>query len=184
MGRRSKVRRLPADVRKWIESALRADKLSLDELIAELQERFPSADLPSRSGLHRYAQSFTELTARMREIETVSNAVVGELGEGVGEKAGALLAQAVTTLVTNAALNAHVAEDAPSIEEIRKLARAAKDAIDTRRISLAERQAIAKAAAERALKESRDRVEALGADGAIPPEILNRVVKAAYGLDA
>lgn len=159
MPRKSKVKTLPAPVRKFIEQLLREDRLTLAEMIEAIEAQFPDAEAPSKSGLHRYKQGFDELTARMREIEVVSNAVVGELGEGVGEKAGALLAQAITTLATNAALRAQT-NDKISIEEIRKLARAAKDAIDTRRVSLAERQKIEQAARERMQREQRDKLDA------------------------
>lgn len=158
MPRKSKVTRLPAKVRSYIERLLREDRLSLDEMIEAIRTRFPDEDAPSRSGLHRYKAGFGELTERMRAMETMSNAVVGELGEGVGDKAGALLAQAITTLAASAALRAHE-KDEISIDEIRKLARAAKDAIDTRRISLAERQALEKAAEARVLKAQRERLD-------------------------
>ena len=162
----SKVHRLPPEVRAFIEGELRADRLTLDELKAALEKRWPAADLPSRSGLHRYQQGFQELVGRMREIEAVSSAVVGELGEGVGEKAGALLAQAITTLATNAALKAQNDDDL-SIEEIRKLARAAKDAIDTRRLSLAERQAIERAAREKLLREQAEKLDKVVKSGGL-----------------
>ena len=178
---KSKVHRLDPAVRQYIEQLLRADRFTLDEILDQVHERFPGQEAPSRSGLHRYKLGFEELTARMREIDRAANALVGELGEGVGEKSGALLAQAVTTLVTNAALQAQTGEDL-EIDDLRKLARAAKDAIDTRRISLAERQAIEKQAAERALRESRERVEALGRSGQIDPEALKQVIQAGYGL--
>jgi hypothetical protein len=158
MGRKSKIKRLQPEVRALIERHLREDRLSLDEILADVREHFPEDEAPSRSGLHRYRVGFEELTDRMRAMETMANAVVGELGEGVGDKAGALLAQAITTLAANAALKAHERDDV-SIDEIRKLARAAKDAIDTRRLSLAERQALEKAAEARLLKEQKARLD-------------------------
>lgn len=178
---KSKVHRMSPEARAWLEAELRADRLTLNELLAEAERRFPSEDLPSRSGLHRYQAGVRELGERMREIDAAANALVGELGEGIGEKSGALLAQAVTTLATNAALLAHERDDV-SIEEVRKLARAAKDVIDTRRMSLAERQNIEKAAQERLLREQRSKLEALGQAGEISPEMLAKVIKAAYDL--
>lgn len=155
---KSKVHRLAPEIRAWIEAELRADRLTLDELLAEARRRYPGEDLPSRSGLHRYQGGVRELGERMREIDAAANALVGELGEGIGEKSGALLAQAVTTLATNAALLAHERDDV-SIEEVRKLARASKDVLDTRRLSLAERQAIEKAARDKALNDAAERID-------------------------
>ncbi|MGH8345306.1 MAG: phage protein Gp27 family protein, partial [Pseudomonas sp.] len=157
---KSSISRLPAEQRASVERMLREDRLTLDEMIAELQRQVPGepAAEVSRSALHRYERGFTELTARMREIEAVSDAVVGELGEGVGEKAGALLAQAVTTLATNAALQAH-GNDKITIDEIRKLARAAKDAMDTQRVGVNLRKAIAEEARQALLREQSARLD-------------------------
>lgn len=181
MPRKSKVKTLPPPVRKFIEQLLRDDRLTLTQMIAAIEEQFPDAEAPSRSGLHRYKLGFDELTGRMREIEVVAEAVVGELGEGVGEKAGALLAQAITTLATNAALKAQT-NDKISIEEIRKLARAAKDAIDTRRISLAERQKIEQAALERQQREQKARLDQVVKSRGMSPDAAETIRREILGI--
>lgn len=157
---KSKVHRMHPEARAWLDAQLRADRLTLDELMAEAARRWPAEDLPSRSGLHRYQSGVRELGERMREIDIAANALVGELGEGIGEKSGALLAQAVTTLATNAALLAQDRDDV-SIDEVRMLARAAKDVIDTRRISMAERQNIERIAREKMLREQKTALESV-----------------------
>lgn len=150
MGRKSSVARLEPAARKYLEKLLREDRHTLDELLAALRAKFPTADV-SRSGLHRYRASLEEMMGRMREIDTAATALVSELGEGVGDKAGALLAQAVTTLATNAALNAH-GEDM-SIKEVAELARAARAAMQARTMSLKEREAVEEAARRKLLAE-------------------------------
>lgn len=150
MGRKSSVARLEPAARKYLEKLLREDRHTLDELLAALRAKFPTADV-SRSGLHRYRASLEEMMGRMREIDTAATALVSELGEGVGDKAGALLAQAVTTLATNAALNAH-GEDV-SIKEVAELARAARAAMQARTMSLKEREAVEEAARRKLLAE-------------------------------
>lgn len=185
MGKRrakSSVVRLPAEQRAFIEQLLREDRLTLDEMIAAIQGKFPgqpAADL-SRSALHRYSKPFAELVGRMRDIDRAADALVGELGEGVGEKSGQLLAQAITTLATNAALNAQ--EQELSVDEIRKLARAAKDAIDTRRISLAERQQIEKAARERLQREQDATLKAVVKEGGLSDEMADVFRKKILGI--
>lgn len=156
MARKSTIARLPADQRAYIEQLLREDRHTLTEMISALRSKFPDTDV-SRSSLHRYGAGFAEMTARMREIDRAANALVGELGEGVGEKAGALLAQAVTTLATNAALRAQN-DNEITIDEVRKMAQAAKHALDTRRVSLAEREQIEEAARKRLLREQQTRL--------------------------
>ncbi|BEU95526.1 DUF3486 family protein [Acidovorax sp. DW039] len=150
MGRKSSVARMDPAARKYLEKLLREDRHTLDELLAALRAKFPAADV-SRSGLHRYRASLEEMMGRMREIDTAATALVSELGEGVGDKAGALLAQAVTTLATNAALNAH-GEDV-SIKEVAELARAARAAMQARTMSLKEREAVEEAARRKLLAE-------------------------------
>lgn len=151
---KSSITRLPADQKAHVERLLREGRLTLDEMIAELQRTFPgsaAADV-SRSALHRYDRGMAELTARMREIDQAAQALVGEMGEGIGEKSGALLAQAVTTLATDAALKMQTQEKV-SVDDIRKMARAAKDAIDTQRVGINVRKAIAAEAREQLLRE-------------------------------
>lgn len=157
---KSAITRLPTEQRAYVERLLREDRLTLDGMIADLQARFPAtpaADL-SRSSLHRYAKGFAELTGRMREIDRAAEALVGELGEGIGEKSGALLAQAVTTLATNVALRAQENDDI-TVDEVRKLAVAAKNALDTRRLSMRERQALRQEAREELQREQSARLD-------------------------
>ena len=138
MGRKSSISKLQPEERKHLEKLLREDRLTLDELLAEMKEHFPSVKV-SRSGVQRYRAGFGEMMGRMREIETAAGALVDELGDGVGDKAGALLAQAVTTLAANAALNAHGSEKDLSIKEVGELARAARAAMQARTMSIKER---------------------------------------------
>lgn len=157
MGRKSSVARLEPEARKHLEKLLRADRHTLDELLAEMREKFPGEQV-SRSGLHRYRASLEEMTGRMREIDTAATALVAELGEGVGDKAGALLAQAVTTLATNAALEAH-GSDKVSIKEVSELARAARAAMQARTMSLKEREAVEAAARRKLLAEQEQNLQ-------------------------
>lgn len=179
MARKSTVKRLPDDVRRHLERRLREDRLTLDELIEDLQDHFPGTQTPSRSALHRYRANFEEMAGRMREIEAASTALVGELGEDVGERAGQLLAQAVTTLATNAALEAH--SNDVSIGEIAQLARAARAAMEARTLSRKEREAIELAARERLLREQDEKLTAAGRDGTVSMETVKEI-RLLYGI--
>lgn len=168
---KSSISRLPAEQKAYVERLLREGRLTLDEMIADLQAKFPGepAAEVSRSSLHRYDQQVAEMSERMRAIESVSEVLVGEFGEGVGEKAGALLGQAVTTLATHAALRLQDQEDV-SIEDVRKLARAAKDAIDTQRVSVNVRRAIAAEAREQLLREQAEALDQVVKTGGLSDE--------------
>lgn len=159
MARQSSIKRLPTEVRSYLERLLREDRYTLDELIERLQDKFPGENTPSRSSLHRYRSNMEEMLGRMREIDAAANVLVKEFGEDAGDKAGALLAQSITTLATNAAFKAHSEMDDISIEEIGKLARAAKAAMETRTMSFKERQAIERAAREKLLREQNENLQ-------------------------
>lgn len=162
MGRRrqgkSKIDRMPPEVKEFIHAALRDDGYTLVGLIAELQRRWPEVDPPSVSGLHRYAEGFDEMMAQMRQFDAAARVVVGELGDSVGEKASGLLVHAITNVATAATMRAQKDQDL-SIDEARKLAQMAKATMDARRLSFNERKAIRQEAREEALRAAADRVD-------------------------
>jgi hypothetical protein len=182
--RKSSVGRLPAEQRAFVERLLREDRLTLDEMITELQQHFPgepAAEL-SRSALHRYSSGFAELTARMREIDRASQALVGEFGDSLGEKASTLLSNAVVTLVTDVALRQQEADEGVDVETARKLARAAKDAIDTKRLDVNVRKAIAAEAREALLREQSEKLDKAERSGTYDPATLKRIREDVYGI--
>ena len=88
MGRKSTIHRLEPDARAHIERRLREDRMTLDELLADIHEHFPGEDAPSRSALGRYKQTFGEMVSRMREQDQMARLLVSELGENPDERAG------------------------------------------------------------------------------------------------
>ncbi len=179
MPRKSKITRMAPDARAYIEKVLREDRLTLDEMIADLGAKFPS-DKISRSSLHRYQSAHKEITERIRAQDTAARAIVAELGENPDERAGALLMQSVTTAMTHVALRMNE-EDEATIDDVRKLARAAKDTLDARGKSLKERQAIRQEAREELVREQRAKLDALGKSGEVPAAMVAKVIAAAYG---
>lgn len=150
MPRPSSVKKLPDDQRAFIEKLLRQGKHTLDEILDLIRQKFPAQPAPSRSSLGRYRQSFEEMSGRMRMIQEASQMLVSEFGEDVDDKAGALLTQAVTTLVTTCALESNAADAELTTKEAGELARAARAVMEARTMSLKERKAIRQAYAEEA----------------------------------
>ncbi len=179
-GAPSRIRRLPAEQRAFIEQLLREDRHTLDDMLAAIRARWPEAQV-SRSGLHRYKAGVDELAGRMREIDRAAQALVGELGQDIGDRAGALLANAVTTLATNAALRANE-QDEISVDEVRKLAVAAKNALDTRRISLAERRAIAQEAREALQREQSAKLDKIVKEAGLTDDVAATFRRKVLGL--
>lgn len=165
MGRKSSIEKLLPAVRSHIERRLRENRLTLDELIEDLQQSFPEKDKPSRSAIGRYKVTFDEMTRRMREQQAMASMLVEELGENPDERAGALLVQSITTLTTHAAFAAQ-GQDEVDIDDVRKLARAAKDVLQARKASLEERRQIEKEARDRLLLEQETKLQEMrGSDG-------------------
>ena len=180
MPRKSKITRMAPEARAYVEKLLREDRLTLDEMIADLTAKFPS-DKPSRSALHRYQIAHKEVTERIRTQDVVARAIVAELGENPDERAGALLMQTVTTAMTHVALRMNESDEA-TIDDVRKLARAAKDTIAARATSLKERQAIEQAARERLLREQKEKLDKVEKKGGFDLETLRRIREEVYGL--
>lgn len=167
MPRKSSITRSPDDVRAAIDKLIRQGRLTLDEIQSYVREKFGDDVTPSRSALGRYTKAQEAMLSRMRGIDTAARAVVEELGESPDDKAGQLLVQSITTLATDAALRAQEGEgeDAPSIEDVRKLARASSDIMRARRISQQERQEIARMARERQLAEQEAKLDKIVRQG-------------------
>lgn len=174
MGRKSSIDKLPPDVRSFIERSLRENRLTLDELIEQLQERFPGKEKPSRSAIGRYKVSFDEMTRRLREQQAMASLLVEELGDNPDERAGALLVQSITTLTTHAAFAAQT-EDEVDIEDVRKLARAAKDVLQARKASMEERRQIEREAREKLLQEQEQRLEEQRGSDGMSEQLENRI---------
>lgn len=184
--RKGKIHRLSPEARALIERLLDEDRYTLDEVFETVKRQFPDADF-SRSGLHRYQPEYTEMREKMREIERLSDALVGGLGEGSADKANRLLAQAVTTAVTHAALKLQTREktgdEAVTMAELKDLSLAAGRAMKATRLATEEALEIERAVRERVLREQREKIEELGKSGAVDPEALKTVLRAAYGFE-
>lgn len=181
MGRKSTIEKLPDEVRTHIEKRLRENRLTLDELFADVREAFPDLSAaPSRSALGRYRMGFEEVMSTQRAMSTAASALVAELGEDFDDKSGALLAQAVTTLATRAAFD-QLGNESAEIGDVLDLAKAAKAAQESRSLNLRERQAVAKMAREKLLEEQKAKLEAMGSKGGVT-EDTRRAIREVLGI--
>jgi Protein of unknown function (DUF3486) len=188
MGRKPSIDRLAPEVRSRIQKHLRDNRLTLDELIADLQAEFPTlvekGELPSRSAVHRYSQGVREIVAHEREMTVAAEALVAELGDNFDAKSGALLAQAVTTLAGRRAMQAIEASNSGEvmdISDVLDLARAAKTAQEARSLNLKERRSVAEEARRKLLEEQRAKLDAMGTKGGVT-EDTKRAIREALGI--
>lgn len=164
MGRKSSIERAPEEVRATIDKLIRQGRFTLDEMRDYVRDKHGEAVTPARSSLHRYTVQQEAMLEKMRGIDAAARVVVEELGESPDDRAGALLVQSITTLATDAALRAQVPGEEPSIEEVRKLARAARDVISARKANLQERQQIERMARERLQREQNENLQQIASE--------------------
>ena len=70
MGNKSSIDRLDPEIKAYIQAMLAVGSVTLNELIADLREKFPAAaesgELPSRSAVGRYGQKLERRLAAIR----------------------------------------------------------------------------------------------------------------------
>lgn len=154
MPRKSTIKTKSAEWRRHFDKLLREDRYTLDEILEQMRQKFPSEKPPSRSAVGRYSQQVTELGKRMREIQAAGTALVAELGEDPEDRAGQLMVNGVTTLFTSLVLDASDEDKKLSAKEAGELARGARAVMQARKMSLGERQEIRRIEREQAAEDA------------------------------
>lgn len=102
MGRKSTVNRLSPEIKTYIEAMLATGAQTLDELIADLQERYPAeakaGTLPSRSAVHRYGQKLDRRLAAIKASTEAARMISEHAGDDKDARSEALTALVQTEL--------------------------------------------------------------------------------------
>lgn len=100
MGRKSSIDRLDPEIKAYIQAMLASGSQTLDELIADLQARFPAAahTLPSRSAVGRYGQKLERRLASVRATTEAMRLVREHAGDEMDARSEALMAMVQTEL--------------------------------------------------------------------------------------
>ena len=102
MARKSSITRLPAEIKSYIEAMLATGAQTLDELIADLQGRFPAeanaGTLPSRSAVHRYGQKLDRRLAAIKASTEAARLISEQAGDSKDARSEALTALVQTEL--------------------------------------------------------------------------------------
>ena len=118
MGRKSTISRLPADIKTYIEAMLATGSQTLDELISDLQQRFPAQAqagvLPSRAAVHRYGQKLDRRLSAIRASTEAAKLIQAQAGDNDDARSEALTALVQTELF-EAILSLQEADD-PDID--------------------------------------------------------------------
>ncbi|MDR0458220.1 MAG: DUF3486 family protein [Burkholderiaceae bacterium] len=190
MGRKSSISRLPDEVKRHLEKCIGQGRFTLDELIADLQARFPQEArawaLPSRSAMHRYGQKLERRLSAIRASTEAAKLIQEQAGDDKDARSEALTALVQTELF-EAILALQEADDpdADPQERVAMLSAAARNIATLTRssINLKLFQAKVEEAARKALLEQqRAKLDELGKTGDVPADVLAKVIKAAYDL--
>ena len=190
MGRKSTIDRLDPEIKAYIQAMLASGSMTLDELIADLQARFPAAatagDLPSRSAVGRYGQKLERRLSAIRASTEAAKLIQAQAGDDRDARSEALTALVQTELF-EAILQLQEADDpeADAGERVGMLSAAAKNIATLTRSSVNLKKFQAEVEAEarkKLLEEQRAKLDELGKTGEVDQATLDKVIKAAYGL--
>jgi len=132
MGRKSSINRLEPEIRSYIEAMLATGSMTLDQLIADLREKFPLqaqvGDLPSRSAVRRYGQKLERRLAAIKASTEAARLIRDHAGDSQDARSEALTALVQTELF-EAILSLQEAgdEDLDAGERVGMLSAAAKN---------------------------------------------------------
>ena len=102
MGRKSSIDRLDPEIKAYIQAMLAVGSTTLNELIADLRDKFPAAadsgDLPSRSAVGRYGQKLERRLQAIRASTEAAKIIQAHAGDSKDARSEALTAMVQTEL--------------------------------------------------------------------------------------
>lgn len=185
MGRKSSVDRLPEDIKAYIQGQLADGGMTLDELIADLQARWPAHDLPSRSAVGRYGQKLERRLQAIRASTEAAKIIRAQAGDEMDARSEALTAMIQSELFESIiALQEAGDEEMDPGERVGLLASAAKNIATLTRssVTLKKFQSEAEERARRALlAEQEERLEELRGSDGMSEEFEDRIRRVLMG---
>ncbi|KRU97023.1 DUF3486 family protein [Pseudomonas aeruginosa] len=190
MGRKSSISRLPDQVRAYIEGRLADGRMTLDELIADLQAQFPSqaeaGELPSRATVHRYGQKLERRLAAIRASTEAAKLIRAQAGDDLDARSEALTAMIQSELFESIiSLQEAGDEEMDPADRVGLLASAAKNIATLTRssVTLKKFQAEAEERARQALlAEQKAKLDAMPSKGGVT-EATKQAIREALGIN-
>jgi len=190
MGRKSIISRLPQEVKTYVEGLMADGRLTLDEMIANLQARWPSEAkdglLPSKSALQRYGPKLERRLIGIKAFTDAGLAIKAHAKDDEDTRSAALTAIVQQDLFEAMMMLSDASDpEVDPAERVSLLNEAAKGIASLTRSSVTLKQYQAKVVADvraRLQAEQRDKLADLGRTGAVAPDVLALVIKAAYDL--
>lgn len=182
---RSSIARLPDEIKRHIEKLLVEDKLTLDELIADLQASFPdhSEELPSRSAVHRYGQKLERRLSAIRASTEAAKIIRAHAGDREDARSEALTAMIQSELFESI-MALQEADDMEPADRIGLLSKAAKNIATLTRSSVSLKkyqEEIEEAARQKLLEEQRAKLDAMGSNSGVTDDT-KQAIREALGI--
>ena len=175
----SKVDSLPQEVRDLIAQLLKSDR-TYSQIMAKLHELdLPEAEMPSRSGLGRWAKQQAAILDEVRRSEAISRAVVERFGEETDDRlsrANLAMAHGVVTRLMFTEEGGRTEVDFKEANSIHKLAASEKINLDVELIKKRERD---KVKAANALA-----VEKVAKQAGLSAELIAKLKASIFGKEA
>ena len=168
---RSKVTALPGPVKAEVDRLLATGLVTLDQIIQHLRALADTGavlpdDVPSRSGLGRYAQTFEKVAARMRMAQEVAERWKTDLFADPESDLGQALLSLLETAVFEAAAETDGATDVDKLELLGRTAKHIAQAKTTGTKRILTLKAEAEREKRRAVEEERQACAARAGEAA------------------
>lgn len=186
MARKSSLDKLPDVIRAYIQGKLADNRMTLDELIADLQQVFPeeaaAGELPSRSAVGRYGQKLERRLAAIRASTEAAKIIRDQAGDKEDARSEALTAMIQSELFESImALQEAGNEEMSPAERVGLLADAAKNIATLTRSSVTLKKYQAEAeerGRKQLLEEQKARLAAMETKGGVTEETRNAIREA------
>lgn len=183
MGRKSSIDKLPPKARRLVSKRATDPAATLDSVRDELVEMLPASQVPSRSALHRKFKNLGKSLLLVKASNAAAQAFATELGEvpegDIGRALVAVVQAMANGLITDIAGDD---EREAKLSEVHTLAKIVKLLNEGGSVAMRTAEKVAAQARDKLLRDQREKLSALGKSGAVSPEALALVMKAAYDL--
>ncbi len=168
--RKGKVERAPYRARA--EELLRSEKYTLREIVAIIEQEYPDEKVTVGS-IHTFDKRIHDFTERMRELETSARVIAEKYGPNAGDDATTVLANAMVVLATDTVLKLNeksLADEPVDLAAVRAASQIAKNAQESKRVSLNVRKQIEAEAREALVREQAERLDKVVRTGGLSAE--------------
>lgn len=182
MGQKSSIDALPKPVKDRIGSLIQENRLTLDQILDELERDFGTDKKPSRTALHRHKAKYSKVIAAINDKRDFSVMLVNELGVRPESDQGRMLVEMMHCLLTDSVVS-HIQEGKPlDPATLKELAQALKAVSESGRINLHAADMIEKRAREKLVREQQAQLAGMKKDGIISAETLKTIRERVYGI--